>query len=382
MWSLPVRWRTVLAAAVTLCAVCGAGLTASEQDDLAAEAARLAKLYTEKYGDGYTTHVDNRRHLVYVSALDKRTLRKVRTELGRFSDAQRRLVFDEPLRWNVTVVLPTVGDYRASSPRAGVNGYYHASTRTLKSISVSDVLFHEFVHALHHSDQVRTGQRHAVWVTEGLASLLQRVRVEEGEVRLEPGPDLEPFQDRVRRKETPSLADLCRMEPDTFYEAGDALYPHVRYVMFYLHRRDKLKAFYDRYKSTYADDPTGRMALEKTLGARLEEIEAAWRKWLLALEPPWKPAHGFWAYLGVRMRPDERGVFVDGFIPGGPADQAEALRISDVIVSIAGHATPTARDLRAALRACRPGQTVDIEIIRGDRRMAVKQVLGRVRAER
>ncbi|MFO8012484.1 MAG: PDZ domain-containing protein [Phycisphaerae bacterium] len=352
---------------------------AADARDLAAEAKDLAAVYRRRFGEGYTTHIDRRRRMVYVSALDGKTFRKVERMLGHYADAQQDLLFPQPLLWNVAVVLPTLRDYRKSVPPDDVSGYYQPATRTLTSISVSDVLIHEFTHALHHSDQVRRNQRHPVWITEGLATLFQGAWSESGRIAPRVDPTLAMLQGAAREKRLPSLADLCDMTPQAFRDIAEIAYPYVRYVMLYLYRQEKLEAFYEAYTSGYASDPTGRKALETVLGKPLEAVERAWRQWLLALDPPWTPAHPVVAHLGVRMRPAERGVMVDGYLPGSVAERAGVLRVQDVILSVAGRATPTPRDLGPAVRACEPGETVEIEILRGGERMVVTQVLGAVR---
>ncbi len=355
--------------------------TAADERDLAAEAKKLADLHRRKLGEGYVTHVDRRRRLVYVSALDEKTFRQVRRMLGRYTDAQHGLLFPEPLLWNVVVVLPTLRDYRESVPPRDVAGYYRPATHTLTSISVSDVLIHEFTHALHHSDQVRRHQRHPVWVSEGLATLFQGAWTRAGTLEVRLDASLVTLQGAVREDNLPSLRELCDMDPAAFRRQADLCYPYVRYVMLYLYRQGNLRRFYETYTAQYGSDTTGRTALEMVLGKPVDKIESAWRAWLLALEPPWTPAHSVVAHLGVRMRPAEGGVLVDGFLRGSAAQRAGALKPGDVIVSVAGRATPSARDLGRAVRACKPGETVQVEVIRGGERTVVTQVLGAVRQE-
>jgi serine protease DegS len=97
---------------------------------------------------------------------------------------------------------------------------------------------------------------------------------------------------------------------------------------------------------------------------------------VLREEPPWTPAHPPKAHLGVKMQAVEGGVEVLGFLRNSAAERAGRLQIGDVILSVAGQATPLPRDLTAAVQLCRPGETVDIEVIRDGRAMVVKQLLG------
>lgn len=352
---------------------------AGREPDLRADAKALAELHVRQLGAGYVTRIDNKRHLVYVSALDPRTFGRVVQTLARYMDAQRGLLFPDPFLWNVTVVLPTLNDYRKAGPPPDVAGYYRPATRTLASISVSNILIHEFTHALHHSDQVRANQRHPVWISEGLATLFQQSRVHDGQIELLPDVGLAAFQKSIREKKIRTLAALCTVDRQEFTCEAKVNYPHARHVMLYLFRRDKLLEFYRIYKSRYGADPTGANALEATLGKPLQEIETAWRNWVLELQPPWTPAHPLQAHLGIRMGRAPEGVKVDGFLRGAAAQQAGVLKVDDIIISVAGNATPTARELTEAVESCRPGETIDIEIVRDGRTTIVRHVLGAVR---
>jgi len=375
-----MRFTLVIA---TVAALAGAAQVAHAAErssaEFAAEAKALADMYEKQYGEGYDTYIDNRWHLVYVSALDDRTRRMVTRILARYAEAQQRMLFPEPLLWNVTVILPTVTDYRKASPPEKVAGYYRPATRTLTSISTSTVLIHEFTHALHHSDEVRANQSHPTWLREGLATLYQGARIEAGRFQIQPDPSMAILQGALRDAGIPPMAELLAMDRRAFAEKAEVCYPYVLHVMLYLHEKGKVETFYETYKAGYAADPTGRKALEMTLGQPLEEIEKAWRAWLLAQEPPWTPAHPTVAHLGIRMRSASEGIVVDAFLPGSAAQRAGVLKISDIIVSVAGRPTPTPRDLAPAVQSCKPGQTIDIEIIRRGERMVVQHVLGAIR---
>jgi hypothetical protein len=346
-----------------------------EEPRLAAEAKALSEAAGRKYGPGYTTKIDNDRHIVYVSALDQYTLGRVMGLLGTHADCQRKLLFPRPLPWNITIVLPTLADYRRPMPGTNIRGHYDGATRTLESISLSDALFHEFTHALHHADQVRSDQRHAVWICEGLASLFQRSTMREGRLEVLLGRDLAGLQQAVKNQKAPSFAALLAMDQPAFLSGAEACYAEAHYLMFYLHSQGKLKDFYEAYKAGYIADRTGGSALAKTLGKPLDQVETDWRQWLLAQEPPWAPARPQRALLGVRMATAEQGVRVEGLTRGSAAESASQLKVGDIILSVAGQSTRTPHDLTAAVQTCQPGETIDIEVIRDGRTMLVRQLL-------
>jgi serine protease DegQ len=71
----------------------------------------------------------------------------------------------------------------------------------------------------------------------------------------------------------------------------------------------------------------------------------------------------------------EEGAAVEQVFDGSPAEEA-GLRGGDVIVEIEGEPTPSVEDLYARLRDFEPGDTVTLEIVRGDDRRSVEVTLG------
>ena len=327
-------------------------------------------------GPGYTTRIDDRRHIVYVSALDANTFNFVQGLLSAQYDAQLNGVFRHPLLHNIIVLLPTLEDYRKIPTPPKALGFYHAATHRLVSITVGEPLVHEFIHALHHNDQAVANQHHPVWLSEGFATLFQRSQIKDGQAVPDAGSWLADFQQAMREGKAYSLADLLKAPQDVFLTNADVAYSEVRYLMLYLYRTDKLQPFYDAYKQTYAQDDTGQVAMEKVLGKPLASIDVDYRQWVLQQTPAWRPADGYKAYLGVRMEPADQGVLASGFIKGSPAANAGQLREGDVIVALAGEPTPDAAALVKAVRRCEPGQTVVIEVFRAGRRISLTQVLG------
>jgi len=356
----------------------GPGQSAPGNDpaNLDEQAKRLAKEQLERLGAGYVARIDPQRRIVYVSAIDPGNFQRVTALLSMQHDLLRRQIFPAPLGWNVTVIFPTLNDYRRRTPLAKAAGFYHHPSRTLYSVSLSDVLLHEFTHALHHNDQHLSRQQHALWVIEGLATLFQRCKPTAA--GLEPQNDwsLGDLQETVKAGKACKLAELMTMSQKAFLEKAETHYSQVRWVMMYLYRKGKLPEFYATYKATWAADATGRKALEKVFAQDLDKIEADWTQWLLELEPPWKPGYTVKARLGVRMKPGEDGVEITGFLRGSAAGATHLLRPGDVVLAINGQQTPSPRDLTAAVQACKPGQIVDIEIIRDGKVTTIKQILG------
>jgi putative serine protease PepD len=82
-------------------------------------------------------------------------------------------------------------------------------------------------------------------------------------------------------------------------------------------------------------------------------------------------------YLGVRVATlITGGVLVSGVVRGGPADKA-GIRPDDVIVALAGRQTPNAEALTEVVAILRPGQRVDVDLLRaGGSRATVSLTVG------
>jgi len=342
------------------------------------QAKELSQELLDHFGEGYRSRIDRKRNLVYVVAVDRSTLSYVMRVLGAYNDAERKMLFRTPLRWNVAIVMPTLADFRKLTPTDKAAGFYRQQSKMLVSVTLGTALIHEFTHALHHNDQAAAGQTHAMWVIEGLASLFQDSSIDaKGKIEIRDGPSLSAAQQALREGKALTLPQLLRADAAAFTSSDEICYPQARSVLLYLYRMDKLEQFYESYKATYDRDPTGGLALTAATGDNLEQFEANWREWVLAQET-WQPPKAR-AYLGVRMQADEGGVRVTGFARNSPAARARKIKVGDVIVSFAGQPTPTPQAVGEAVDSCLPGATVDIEIVRDGKMIVVRQLLGYVR---
>jgi hypothetical protein len=83
------------------------------------------------------------------------------------------------------------------------------------------------------------------------------------------------------------------------------------------------------------------------------------------------------AYLGTvpDFTPVESGVLLGGVTPGSPGDRA-GLRKGDLLIRLGTHEVADLEGFTAALQAHRPGDEVDIVVVRDGARVTVKAVLG------
>jgi len=359
-------------------AFAAASAPAKAPGDPAAAARKIAESALRRFGEGYTTRIDSRRHIVYVSALDEHTLRRAMKLLAGYHDVLGEMLFTGPARRNIVVVLPTLKDYRRHVPAWGVHGIYRRKTRTLMSISFSGVLIHEFVHALHHRQQAALGQEHPIWMVEGLARLLQSSQMDQGRLIIPENRELAAMQSAIRKNQAVRWSVLFAMNQKAFLSRRELHYAQAGSVMAYLHRLGKLKDFYKAFRRAYAKDAVGLKTLCRVLGRSSAQVEQDWKAWVLSRKPPWKPARNPRAHLGVRMKSTSTGVKITGFLRGAAAERIGRLRVGDTVLSVAGRTVGTARELTRVVQSCRPGQIVEIEVIRGARVVRVRHLLGAI----
>lgn len=121
---------------------------------------------------------------------------------------------------------------------------------------------------------------------------------------------------------------------------------------------EDLAGFFDRYVSGTEELPYAKELAVVGLSAR-------------EVEDPDRPA----ATLGIGFRSQDGRVLVNGVLPDSPA-LAAGLMKDDVLVSIGGREVASPADLRAALSAHAPGDTIAMRVERGGRPLEKPVVLG------
>jgi len=97
-------------------------------------------------------------------------------------------------------------------------------------------------------------------------------------------------------------------------------------------------------------------------------------------EPP-KPesgaSRGYGAWLGSvpDFTPVERGVKLSGVTKGSPAEVA-GIRAGDIVVGLGTHDVADLQGMTDALRVHKPGDVVDVQVLRGGERVSLKVTLG------
>ena len=238
----------------------------------------------ERFGSkGYRYEIDVEQRLIFaVAAADDAAFDRLRASLKEQAEAFHAELFEHKPDQYVTVLMPTVPDYRRLVKYKNVPGAYIDSLRTLIARDRGFVVTHEFTHALHAADREPLGQAHAVWVIEGLGALSEAAEFTGGKLKFHDNLRFGDLRFSAARKAVIPLERLVVMDQREFVKRPNLTYGQSGSVMLYLWEHKKLREFYETYKATYSEDPTGRVALEKVTGMKLPDFHSEWRQWQAA----------------------------------------------------------------------------------------------------
>ncbi len=337
----------------------------------------------KRFGGGYYSEEDAFLRLRFAVGLPQQSFSMARGELDLVSRWAVAKLFENLVEadeasvpW-VSVAIPTDGDFaKWAQQRHGASargdtrqiaGTYDHDRKELVCKDLGATLRHEVFHALHYRSQSLEGQRHASWIMEGLASLVEDV---------DPNPDGTPsfapsWRTNIVRKANAgnglkTLQELAQTPDHLFTGTSQLLhYGHARAVMLYLVAADKLGEFYDHYVDTWDRDRTGVQALERTFGTEIGRVELSFRRWLERL--PVAPEQNFPpnATLGIDVDGERgEGLAVLRLAPGSPGRNA-GLRPRDVLVAVNGQGTRDINELYRVIGRYLPGDLVVLSVRRG-----------------
>ncbi len=336
----------------------------------------------EALGPKYTYESDTRLRFNFASAFAPTSFEAAKREIERVTAWAQATVLgaapvDEhrPDPW-VLIILPTPNDFAGLVGGAGIGGYYDRDRKRLVTQDIGPSLRHEFFHVLHWRQMDRLGQQHALWVMEGLASLLEDVEADGPDgLRIVPSwrTNIVKRLDRAGRLTPwPALFTLGR---DAFMGArARANYAQSRAVFMFLLDEGLLADWYDAYVSAFDADPTGLAATERVLAVPSKKGEAKFREWVRRLPEVGEQSRPPRASLGVEVGPGDG----DGPEVRGAALRSRArytgedrLRLRDVITAIDGRSTRTLDDLFRVLSELQVGRRVTLDVRRGGRMVRV-----------
>ncbi len=327
--------------------------------------------------------------MAFASGFDPRSLDRAREQMKRITawwqkevlpDGTPLVVGDgiQPDPW-VMVVLPARSEYAKFSSRnfggraKYIPGVYDNQRKELVAQDLGATLRHEFCHVLHYRDSDRRGQAHAVWIQEGLCSLMEDLEdAKDGSLTPAPSWRTNTLHRVVKSGGRPMpLAKLVAFDQKTMTREGTALpaYALARSVFLYLHQQGKLRDFYAAYVRLWKEDATGAKALEETLGKNLAAIDKDLIVWLKGLpEVPDEVRPG-----RVRLPLRTGGTSGDGLLVDGVdrvkrgvgIDPAGDLAPGDALLTINDNSVHDGNELARVLNTFNPGDEVEVVFRRG-----------------
>ncbi len=278
----------------------------------------------------------------------------------------------------VLVLLPSQSDFRSwadkNFARAGalstIGGIYDHDRKELVAGDLGASFRHEFLHVLHWRHNARLDQVHAIWVQEGLCSLVEDVRVEP-DGRLVPVPSwrTNSIKRRAQGSSKVSLDFLMKLSREKF--SGDAPlanYALARAAFLFLYDRGRLRAWYASYCETFAQDPSGRAAFEAALGQPLAQTEKDFRAWLRKLPEVAEESRPGSATLPVAVISSAG----DGLLVDSTLRSVRAIMPRDVITAIDGKPVRDLNEYARILGEYKVGDEVEVTFRRRNATASVR----------
>ncbi len=342
-------------------------------------------------GPGATITRDEDQRFIYANWADERSFARAHAELRRLAEWADSELFmgiaDDPAQFDpaldpiVVVALPPrnrfnrwiaarFGDVDGQSLTTVAGAYEHLHIR-LVSMDLGASLRHEFFHALHWRIANRLGQRHPIWLLEGLASLVEDMD-SSGPLRPVPSWRTNTAR-RMLRIGTGSgllpLDQFIAITSDKFNgQRPLAKYAQARAFFLFLHDRALLQPFLKTYCTDrtlgYAADPSGTRALEHVASKSIATIDKDFRAWLRELPEVSEEIKPGQASLGISIESGNGDGVIVVDVPARSGAGLTPLRVGDIILALDDQATRDIAELIRVLGSYTPGQRVTISLRR------------------
>jgi len=323
----------------------------------------------------YRVERDPQRNLIIVTSLDEASHREMIETIDRQADHLVRTLFDEYPRHPALLVVPRPEDAERFFGSGSTAGLYEHERRRLITRDIGESLRHELVHLLHHAQMERTGQRHPIWVQEGLATLYEAYTLRaDGGVEFRPNSRHNVAFRASRAGVVRPWREVLAATPEQFMRQGPRLYPQVRSMWEFFAEEIGLPRFWRLYLDTYPQSPDGTLAIETAFGAPIEQIERRWRRWVVARGPIDDAVRPGDAWLGVEGEDRPDGVLVRRVAQRSAAALA-GVRRGDLLVEIDGEEIRSDRELILAIAGRSPGEQVEVVVRRRGERVPLVAVL-------
>ena len=310
--------------------------------------------------------------ITYATFLDEASHERMKQLLADLEAHLLRAYFGKPPTDALLVAIVRPEDAKKYLDRPEVRGMYLHPARRLVSRDTGQSLQHEFVHLMHFAHMDRLGQRHPIWVQEGIASLYEDYTLRaDGSIEFHPNIRFNFARKQVTSKTARRWAELFAMQPDAFMEDAERLYPQVRAIFEFFAREKKLEAFYRELCRTAADDADGSSAVEKAFGEPLARVEERWRKWMVERGAIDDSIDRNDASLGIVVADSGDGVRIRSF-QFKSAARAAGLRVDDVIFEVGGVPVRNRDELLLAVARLSVGREIEVRFRRDATELSAK----------
>ncbi len=315
------------------------------------------------YGrDDYRYSRDEDRRIAYATALDPISHIEMRAMIEAQADHHQSNLFHASPSTFLLIAVPTPLDGRQLFNSEQTGGIYEHHKRRVIARDTGSSLRHELVHAYHYAHMDQLGQRHPLWIQEGLATLHESyVFAGDGSIAFLPNERHNHVRRGARNGGLTRWSTLLRMNDDEFMARASKHYPQVRSIFEFLADSDKLDCWYEALIEHYEDDPTGALAFRACFNLPLDDVEQAWRRWVIERPDVDMVIQFGDAALGIESRPraTNDGVLITHVRPGSSA-AASRLEVGDIIVAVDDQPTRTLTELQRIIAAKGIGDTVTI----------------------
>lgn len=330
-----------------------------------------------KFGEEYLFRRVPDLRVGFAAAVDPRDLDAALEEADRvwvFAETILPAKSPDPDRQDpwVHVILPTPRDFMRLVGAVHIGGYYDRDDKRLVSRDLGPSLRHELFHVAHWRHMDRIGQHHAIWIQEGLASLVEDVDIDaDGTMILRPSWRTNIAKRLAVGNRLMPLEQLASMERDRFASTRPrAMYAQARTWMLFLHDRGVLRKWYEMYVDGFDEDPTGARSVALALGIEPDRVDREFRAWVRELETVGDIARPGSASLGLALSQGTgAGPKVDELVgtrpPGVGGEGENRLRYRDVILSIDDRPVRTLDDLHRVMGEYEVGDRVRVRVRRG-----------------
>ncbi len=338
---------------------------------------RQFESWQRRYGDDYHYETDSEHRLHFATGLDAKAHADMKEIITRQADQLTKTLFKSPPQDWCFVVVPSKNHVTEVFQRlldvadpARTPGVYLHGKRLLVTRDIGESLRHEFVHRMHWADMDLRGQRHPMWVQEGLASLYEEyVWNDDGTIKFVPNMRHNIARRQVQAGIALSWDKLFNLKPDQFLAGNARFYPQVRSMFEFLAALGLLQEWYEAYVATFDRDPGGGKAFEQVFGLSVDQVNQRWKSWVLDRGSIDDRVDFGDASIGISGIEAGDGVQVEKVI--GRNARRAGLRRGDVITQVDEKPVRALAELMLAIASRKLGETVRLEIRRRDQRLVI-----------